>query len=144
MSSKPSIEDVREWLKALVPAASTFVLRRTVDVSGISGTGVVADGVHFPDGKTVTRWRGGTTGVAQTCVWDSLAHVKKIHGHDGATKIEVVPYGVLVEMILTVAEVADGLDDESRACVQDALGEVLADHLEFQAELNAAAKAPTP
>lgn len=61
-----------------------FQLVRTVDVSGVSGTGHVADGVLFDDGKVVTRWRGA---IAQTCVWDSFEHVEAIHGHSGATRI---------------------------------------------------------
>lgn len=35
----------------------TFVLYRDTDVTGISGTGPVADGVVYPDGVTVMRWR---------------------------------------------------------------------------------------
>lgn len=62
-----------------------FVLMRSVDVSGISGTGLVAWGVEFPDGKVVTRWNGL---VAQTCVWDSIADVEAIHGHSGSTEIK--------------------------------------------------------
>lgn len=68
----------------------TFVLRRTVDVNGVSGLGDVAWGVEFPDGKIATRW--AVTDVRQTCVWDSLADVLAIHGHDGATQIVWVGY----------------------------------------------------
>ena len=40
----------------------TFELHRDTDVSGVSGTGVVAEGVEFADGTTVVRWlRAGTT-----------------------------------------------------------------------------------
>lgn len=62
-----------------------FQLVRTVDVSGISGTGVVAYGVQFPDGIVVTRWNAE---IAQTCVWASVGHVEAIHGHGGATTVE--------------------------------------------------------
>lgn len=61
-----------------------FQLVRHEDVTGLSGTGVVADGVQFDDGKVVTRWRAD---IAQTCVWDSIEHVKAIHGHAGATTV---------------------------------------------------------
>ncbi|GAB2762467.1 hypothetical protein [Nocardioides pakistanensis] len=61
-----------------------FELHRDVDVSGISGTGVVADGVLFPDGHVATRWRSL---VAQTCAWDSITDVEHVHGHGGATRI---------------------------------------------------------
>jgi len=61
-----------------------FQLVRDRDVSGVSGTGVVADGVLFDDGHAVTRWRAK---IAQTCAWDSIDHVEAIHGHGGATRI---------------------------------------------------------
>jgi hypothetical protein len=35
-----------------------FVLERDVDVSGLSGTGVVADGVVFPDGIVALHYLG--------------------------------------------------------------------------------------
>ena len=62
----------------------TFQLHRDHDVSGISGTGVVADGVTFPDGVTVIRWRGERQ---STVVWPSVDDVVAIHGHGGATRL---------------------------------------------------------
>lgn len=62
----------------------TFILYRVVDVSGVSGTGVVAEGVQFSDGVCVCRW---TTDTATTTVYDSIEDVQAIHGHDGATRI---------------------------------------------------------
>lgn len=64
-----------------------FALVRDVDETGVSGTGVVAWGVEFPDGTVVTRWCGTTTDVRQTCVWSSIAHVRTVHGHNGATRV---------------------------------------------------------
>lgn len=61
-----------------------FQLHRDHDVSGISGTGIVADGVVFPDGVTVIRWRGERR---STVVWQSVDDVEAIHGHGGATRI---------------------------------------------------------
>src|SRR3954452_15358425 len=63
---------------------------RKSDLSGISGTGVVAFGVEFPDGRCVTRWRGQTSGVSQTCIWDSIIDIEEIHGHNGSTRIEYI------------------------------------------------------
>ena len=61
-----------------------FQLERDVDVSGVSGTGVVADGVAFSDGTVVIHWRG----VRQsTVVWPAIEDVGAIHGHGGATRI---------------------------------------------------------
>lgn len=62
----------------------TFVLQRDTDVTGVSGTGIVADGVQFDDGRVVLYWRGDLRSVV---VWDHLASVEVIHGHDGATRI---------------------------------------------------------
>jgi len=62
----------------------TFILYRVTDVSGISGTGVVAEGVEFSDGVCVCRWM---TSTATTTVYDSIQDVESIHGHDGATRI---------------------------------------------------------
>lgn len=65
-------------------ASRLFQLERDVDVSGISGTGTVADGVVFPDGVCVIRWRGDRQ---STVVWPSIEDVEAIHGHGGATRI---------------------------------------------------------
>lgn len=71
----------------LGPLPRLFVLVRHADPTGVSGTGVVADGMVFPDGRVVSRWRGTTTGVAQFMIWDRLADVTRIHGHGGRTEI---------------------------------------------------------
>lgn len=60
-----------------------FELNRIKDVSGISGTGIVAEGVVFEDGTTVIRWRGAMPSVV---VWKSIDHAESIHGHGGATQ----------------------------------------------------------
>lgn len=62
-----------------------LVLRRLVDVSGVSGTGVVAYGVQFPDGSVVLRW---DTKVRSTVFYDSIEDVEAITGHGGSTVIE--------------------------------------------------------
>ncbi|WP_206441300.1 hypothetical protein [Streptomyces boncukensis] len=65
-----------------------FVLRRRVDVSGISGVGDVADGVLWPDGTASIRWRGEHPSVV---FWDrGRVSVETIHGHQGATEIVFV------------------------------------------------------
>lgn len=64
-----------------------FNLVRAVDHSGISGTGVVAQGVVFSDGLVALRWcsRGRPSSLV---IWDSIEDVIEIHGHDGATVVE--------------------------------------------------------
>ena len=63
----------------------TFELHREIDVSGVSGTGVVAEGVEFSDGTAVVRWIVGKH--RSTVAWESVAAVEAIHGHGGATTI---------------------------------------------------------
>ncbi len=65
-------------------ASRRFVLFRLVDSTGVSGTGVVADGVEFPDGAAVIRWRGR---YGSTVVWDGVDHALHVHGHDGDTQL---------------------------------------------------------
>ena len=71
----------------------TFVLYRDTDVTGISGTGPVADGVVYPDGVTVMRWRdvvgpNAERGVRPTIVvHESPESVEALHGHGGKTRI---------------------------------------------------------
>ncbi|WP_416976670.1 hypothetical protein [Streptomyces sp. T028] len=64
------------------PQPRLFVLQRDTDVTGVSGPGPVADGVLWPDGTVVLRWRERPS----TSVWDSLDLMLSVHGHDGATR----------------------------------------------------------
>jgi hypothetical protein len=77
-----------------------FELHRDVDISGVSGQGVVADGVQFddslviewpdgqslylPDGWCRVIWRGH---YHSTVLWPSIDHVIAINGHNGATRV---------------------------------------------------------
>lgn len=66
-----------------------FQLHRDVDETGISGTGIVADGVLFDDeedGPVVLRWRGG---FPTSVVFHdrAMASVEAVHGHGGRTRI---------------------------------------------------------
>ena len=62
-----------------------FVLYREEDVSGISGTGIVAEGFRFTDGTTVIHWIADEH--HSTVVWPQFESVEAIHGHNGATRI---------------------------------------------------------
>jgi len=63
----------------------TFELHRDEDETGISGTGVVAEGIQFSDGQVALRWQVGDH--RSTVVWDDVADVIAIHGHNGKTRI---------------------------------------------------------
>src|SRR3990167_8446335 len=76
-----------------VKSIETFVLRRLEDESGISGTGYVAEGVQFSNGKCVLAW---VTEHQSIAVYDSMDELLAVHGHGGKTIIvwvqEYVPY----------------------------------------------------
>lgn len=63
-----------------------FILIRDEDVTGVTGTGTVAEGVEFSDGRIALRWIVGEH--RSTVIWDSVKSVVAIHGHNGATRLE--------------------------------------------------------
>jgi len=64
----------------------TFRLVRTEDVSGVSGTGVVAEGVEFSSGVVALTWLSPwpTSVVFHDRGIESVLHV---HGHNGLTQL---------------------------------------------------------
>lgn len=66
-------------------ASRRFELQRDLDVSGVSGTGVVAEGIAFTDGTAAVHWIAGEH--HSTVVWPDVAGVEAIHGHGGATRL---------------------------------------------------------
>lgn len=64
-----------------------FELVRIEDESGISGTGVVAQGIEFDDGYCAMRWLTATT---STAIYNTADDLLKIHGHGGKTVMEFV------------------------------------------------------
>ena len=62
-----------------------YELVRSVDVSGVSGTGVVAEVAVFSDGSAAVRWH--TPGhPASFATWEGgMADVLDVHGHGGST-----------------------------------------------------------
>lgn len=61
-----------------------FQLEREVDATGVSGTGIVAQGVIFDNGWCALTWLTKHTSVA---FYTDIAEVVSIHGHDGSTKV---------------------------------------------------------
>lgn len=64
--------------------ARRFVLDRKEDITGTSGTGVVAEGVMFSGGKVALHWFSHYGAVN---VYDSIEVVRVLHGHGGNTSI---------------------------------------------------------
>lgn len=67
------------------PIGRRFFLKRTEDVSGISGTGRVAFGIQMPSGRVVIEW---LTSTSSEGIYNSVEECIQIHGHEGATAIE--------------------------------------------------------
>lgn len=61
-----------------------FDLVRDIDETGISGTGPVAEGAVFSDGRVAMRW---ITSNRSTCFYESIDDVHAIHGHNGKTRV---------------------------------------------------------
>lgn len=66
-------------------SARRFVLARHEDPSGISGVGIVAEGI---------AWVGGTAELHWMTEWETFVHwpggidaILAVHGHNGATVI---------------------------------------------------------
>ncbi len=65
-----------------------FYLKREEDESGVSGTGRVAHGLVFYNGKvTVT----GLSEHPSVTIYDNIGEVHAIHGHGGKTQVEFEP-----------------------------------------------------
>lgn len=62
-----------------------FYLFRKVDISGTSGTGIVAMGAIFPSGQVFMEWIASNH--VSWNMFDNIEDVKTINGHDGATEI---------------------------------------------------------
>lgn len=95
MSSDPQPE---------IEFARPFVLQRDIDITGVSGTGTVADGVVWPDGTVALRWRGRRP---SSVTWDSIDDALSVHGHDGATRV------VWSDALLVATDPPDGTDGRS-------------------------------
>lgn len=66
------------------PGMRTFHLVRDVDASGVSGTGIVAEGVEFTTGACVLSW---LTSMHSIGMYPTLRALEAIHGHHGQTRV---------------------------------------------------------
>lgn len=74
---------VDDWNSA-TPPGRVFDLLRAHDGTKVSGEGRVAEGIEFENGKIAMCWLSVTSSV---CVYDSIDHVRAIHGHGGSTEV---------------------------------------------------------
>lgn len=72
-----------------------FLVYRHKDITGVSGTGIVGEGIIFSDGTVAMRWLdidhdspNYQRGVRPTTVLhENIQSVEAIHGHLGATEV---------------------------------------------------------
>ena len=64
-----------------------FHFCRYEDISGISGTGVVCEGVQFHDGQVAVCWR---TKIHSIEIWPHIEDFIDIHGHGSRGRVEWV------------------------------------------------------
>lgn len=65
----------------------TFLLERVEDASGVSGTGIVAEGVEFTSGMVALTWFSPHRCVN---IYESIKTVEELHGHEGKTIIKFI------------------------------------------------------
>lgn len=83
--SKGSVE-ISPPMVGSIRGIRRFVLRRLEDASGISGTGVVAEGAEFSSGWCALTW---VAKAYQAYTWlPNIATAVAIHGHGGKTVVE--------------------------------------------------------
>jgi len=61
-----------------------FQLHRDEDSSGVSGTGIVAEGVEFTNRECVIHWLAKRSSMG---VYATIDDVVTIHGHAGRTRL---------------------------------------------------------
>ena len=64
-----------------------FVLIRVEDLTGVSGTGEVAEGTVFSSGLAVIRWLREPYAMG---VYQTLDDVISVHGHEGRTQLQFI------------------------------------------------------
>lgn len=64
--------------------AKLFELHRDDDETGVSGTGVVAEGVEFTSGMVAMTWISPHRCIN---IYESIKTVEALHGHEGRTRV---------------------------------------------------------
>lgn len=90
-----------------------FVLDRKEDETGISGIGIVAEGVQFTSGRCSLTW---LTPYSSVAVYDSIEDVEAIHGHNGKTIIVWIDEPdtrksvIIIDHGITAQQLEDAID----------------------------------
>jgi len=64
-----------------------FYLHRIEDISGVSGTGIIAHGMILPSGRVVMEW---VTTHKSIAIYDSIDEIQLLHAHKGKTNLVYV------------------------------------------------------
>ena len=64
-----------------------FYLQRGEDISGMSGTGKVAEGVEWSNGRVAVIWLSSSPSTGQ---YDSVTALETIHSHNGRHDTKIV------------------------------------------------------
>lgn len=113
-------------------APRTFRLERSVDVTGVSGNGLVAEGCVFFDGVTVIRWRTQYRSIA---IYPSAREAQVIHGHGGATLIRYDRFSAIAALACSncAHAMGDHVADNAGICIAGGCSCSLMEHPEFHA-----------
>ena len=64
-----------------------FLLVRERDLTGVSGTGIVAEGAMFSNGISVLHWLREPQAVG---MYQTISDLIAVHGHEGATQVQFI------------------------------------------------------
>lgn len=64
-----------------------FYLLRKKDISGVSGPGVICEGVQFTNGTIAFRWLSDAPSLTTFFGKNGLAEMLDKHGHHGCTEV---------------------------------------------------------
>lgn len=70
-----------------IMSVKVFYLDREEDVSGVSGTGRVAEGIEFSNGKVIVHWPSDSP---STNIYENMKQMLKVHGHGGKLRVVVL------------------------------------------------------
>lgn len=68
----------------ITPRARKFKMIRNEDETGISGTGIVAEGIEFSNGICAICW---LTPMSSVAIYQNSCQLEAIHGHGGRTTL---------------------------------------------------------
>ena len=80
-AAKPTVRQVNPLTD---PRGRKFKLVRDDDGTGISGTGVVAEGIEFSNGMCAMCW---LTAMHSVAVYPNVRQLEAIHGHNGRARV---------------------------------------------------------